>query len=34
MNDFGYESEEEYQAAYDDYLIQADRDRRAENETN
>ena len=30
--EFGYESKEEYQDAYDDYLVQADRDRRAENE--
>ena len=29
--EFGYESEEEYQAAYDDYLVQVERDRKAEN---
>lgn len=28
--ELGYESKEEYQDAYDDYLVQADRDRRAE----
>ena len=27
-----FETEQEYQDAYDDYLIQADRDRRAEEE--